>query len=80
MSDNDTESVNEWINWIEDAINRKHIKYYKFEDFSDIQEIGAGAFGKVFRANRKMSKQYFALKSFFNLNNATVKKIIREVK
>ncbi|GBC06909.1 hypothetical protein RclHR1_07130008 [Rhizophagus clarus] len=83
MSNNNvlgTENANEWINWIEDAIDKKHIKYYKFEDFFNIQEIGKGAFGKVFRANKKMSDQYFALKLFFSLNNATVKQIVNELK
>ncbi|GBC06913.1 hypothetical protein RclHR1_07130012 [Rhizophagus clarus] len=75
----DAESVNEWINWIENAISKKQIKYYKFEDFSNIQEIGAGAFGKTFRANCKTTDQYFALKSFFNLNNDTVKKIVHQL-
>lgn len=76
----DTENVNDWIDWIENSISKKHIKYYKFEDFSNIQEIGVGLFGKIFRANWKTTDQYFALKSFFNLNNATVKKIVHKVK
>jgi hypothetical protein len=70
---------NKWINWIEKAIAEKYIKYYKYEDFSNIQEIGAGSFGKVYRANRKKSPKYFALKSFPNFNNATAKEVVREV-
>ncbi|EXX50456.1 uncharacterized protein OCT59_023961 [Rhizophagus irregularis] len=79
MSDNNFQSANEWINWIENAISSTNIKYYDFKDFSNIKEIGVGAFGKVFRANRKTSEQYFALKCFFNLNNATVNRVIREI-
>ncbi len=75
----DKENTNEWINWIEEAITKKHIKYYEYDRFSNIQEIGSGAFGKVFRANWKNSEQYLALKSFFNLNNITVKEIVCEV-
>ncbi len=75
----DKENTNEWINWIEEAITKKHIKYYEYDHFSNIQEIGSGAFGKVFRANWKNSEQYLALKSFFNLNNTTVKEIVCEV-
>ncbi|GBC27655.2 kinase-like domain-containing protein [Rhizophagus irregularis DAOM 181602=DAOM 197198] len=41
------ENIDEWINWIEEAISKKHIKYYEFEDFKNIQEIGYGAFGKL---------------------------------
>ena len=83
MSDNieiqDAENSNEWINWIEVAIAEEYLKYYEYKNFSNIKEIGSGSFGKVFRANRKNSEKYFALKSFFNLDNATVKEIVREV-
>ena len=75
----DIENTNEWINWIEEAITKKHIKYYEYDRFSNIQEIGSGAFGKVFRANWKNFENYLALKSFFNFNKATVKEIVHEV-
>ena len=75
----DTENTNEWINWIEEAITKRHIKYYEYDHFSNIQEIGSGGFGKVFRANWKNHEQHLALKSFFNLNNITVKEIVNEV-
>jgi hypothetical protein len=73
------ENIDEWIDWIEEAINKKHIKYYKYENFKNIKEIGSGAFGKVFRANWKSSDNYLALKSFFNLNSITLKEIVNEV-
>ena len=80
MSNNKVaENSNEWINWIEEAISKKHIKYYEYHHFSDIQEIGSGNFGKVYRANWKNSHRYLALKSFFNLNGITVKEIVNEV-
>lgn len=47
--------------------------------FSNIKVIGAGAFGKVFRANWKHAPRYFALKSFFNLDTAVFKEIVQEV-
>ena len=75
----DTENTDESINWIEEAIVEKYFKYYKPEYFSNIQEVGSGSFGKVFRANWKKFQQYLALKSFFNLNSITVKEIVREV-
>ena len=74
-----TEDSNEWINWIEEAISKNHIKYYEYEHFSNIQEIGCGTFGKVYRVNWKNSHRYLALKSFFNLNGITVKEIVNEV-
>ena len=80
MSDNaeiQASNSNEWANWIEDGIAKKHIKYYEYSHFKNVQEIGRGGFGKVYRVNWK--NQYFALKSFIRLDNATVKEIIREV-
>ena len=75
---NNIENSNEWVNWIEEAISKKHIKYYEYHYFSDIQEIGCGSFGKVYRAKWKNSHEHLALKSF-NLNNITIKEIVNEV-
>ena len=69
---------NEWIEWIEESIAKKTIKYYDYKHFNNIQEIGFGGFGKVYRANWKSSHSYLALKSFFNFN-ITVKEIVNEV-
>ena len=69
----------EWISWIEEAISKKHIKYYKYKDFHNVQIIGHGHFGKVYRANWKNSHKYIVLKSFFGLNNTVVKEILYEV-
>jgi hypothetical protein len=74
-----TENSNEWINWIEEAIAKKYFKYYEYRHFSNIQEIGSGNFGKVYRANWKNSNSYLALKSFFNLNHIIAKEIVQEV-
>jgi hypothetical protein len=83
VSDNkqmhDTENKNEWINWIEEAIDKGQLKYYDYEEFINFQEIGTGGFGKVYRANWKNLEENFALKYFFNLDNITVKEIVREV-
>ncbi|EXX52067.1 hypothetical protein RirG_256270 [Rhizophagus irregularis DAOM 197198w] len=65
--------------WIKEAINKEHIKYYEYSEFSDFKEIGSGGFGKVYRANWKNLK-CFALKSFFNLNKVTLKEIVCELK
>jgi hypothetical protein len=43
-------NLNDWNKWIEDAISKKLIKYYEFEQFNNIQEIGYGGFGKVYCA------------------------------
>ncbi|RGB42326.1 kinase-like domain-containing protein [Rhizophagus diaphanus] len=46
MSNNTEFNSNEWIDWIEEAIAKKHIKYYDYKHFNNIQEIGSGGFGK----------------------------------
>ena len=74
---NDNNS-NEWINWIEEAISKKHMKYYDHNLFENKKKIGTGGFGKVYRVNWKNSGQCFALKSFNN-NDVTVKEIVHEV-
>ncbi|GBC20879.2 kinase-like domain-containing protein [Rhizophagus irregularis DAOM 181602=DAOM 197198] len=74
------DSYNECINWIEEAIGKKHIKYYEYNQFNNIEEIGSGSFGTVYRAKWKNSHSYIALKSFFNLNNVTIKEIVNELK
>ncbi|CAB4479790.1 unnamed protein product [Rhizophagus irregularis] len=70
---------NDLNKWIEEAISKKFFKYYEFEQFYNIQEIGSGGFGKVYRANWKNSLKRYAIKSFFNINDATVKAIVREI-
>ena len=80
MSDNNVaEGSNEWINWIEEAISKNHIKYYEYEYFHNFKEVGSGSFGKVYRVNWKNSLGHLALKSFFNFNNSMAKEIVREV-
>ncbi|CAB4379819.1 unnamed protein product [Rhizophagus irregularis] len=66
--------------WIEEAITNNHIRFYEYDKFTCIEEIGSGSFGKVFKAKFKSSDKYFALKSFFNLNNITIKEIVNELK
>src|SRR5438552_16158933 len=74
-----TGSSNEWIDWIEEAIVKNYFKHYEYDHFSNIQEIGSGGFGKVYCANWEYSRKHFALKSFSNFNNVTVKEIVNEV-
>ncbi|UZO03826.1 uncharacterized protein OCT59_024227 [Rhizophagus irregularis] len=76
----DTEYTNEWVNWIEEAVDKEYFKFYEYNKFNNIQHIGTGSFGKVFRANWKNSEKQFALKSFFSLDNIIVKEIVRELK
>ncbi|EXX64221.1 Cdc15p [Rhizophagus irregularis DAOM 197198w] len=73
------DNSNEWINWIEESITKKQIKYYDYKHFNNVQEIGFGEIGKVYRANWKNSHSYLALKSFFNFN-IVAKEIANEFK
>ena len=73
------DNSNEWVIWIEEAIAKNYFKYYEYNHFSNIQEIGSGGFGKVYRANWKNSNKCLALKSFTSLNNTTAKEIVHEV-
>jgi hypothetical protein len=72
-------SYEECINWIEEAIAKNYFKYYEYNHFNNIEEVGSGNFGKVYRANWKNSYSYLALKSFFNFDNITIKEIVNEV-
>ncbi|POG73357.1 kinase-like domain-containing protein [Rhizophagus irregularis DAOM 181602=DAOM 197198] len=76
----DIEYENEWVNWIEEAVDKEYCKFYEYNQFNNIQQIGTGSFGNVYRASWKNSEKQFALKSFFSLNNVTIKEIIRELK
>ncbi|UZO04085.1 uncharacterized protein OCT59_024484 [Rhizophagus irregularis] len=75
-----TNNSNEWINWIEEAVTKNYFKYYDYKHFNNIQEIGFGSCGKVYRANWKNFRNYLALKSFYNYNNITIKEIVNEIK
>lgn len=71
--------TNEWVNWVEEAISKKRIVHYEYEDFRNIKEIGTSDLGKVYRANWKNNFQFFGLKSLSNINDNAIKEIIHEV-
>jgi hypothetical protein len=74
-----TENSNKWIDWIEESITKKRIKYYEYEEFNNIQELGSEGFGKTLRVNWKKSDQYLLLKSFKNFDNLVAKELVHEV-
>ena len=61
------------------GLKKPYFRLYEYEHFSNVQRIGTGGFGKVYRANWKNSNKYLALKSFASLNNITAKEIVQEV-
>ncbi|CAB4388559.1 unnamed protein product [Rhizophagus irregularis] len=62
------------------SLVEEYYRFYEQEYFSNVQRIGTGGFGKVYRANWKNSDQYLALKSFFDLDDVTAKEIVHELK
>ncbi|EXX50180.1 uncharacterized protein OCT59_023942 [Rhizophagus irregularis] len=72
-----TKNSNELINWVEDFILVNNIKYYKYENFYNIEKIG----NQIYRANCKNSEQHFVLKSFNIIDNDILKEeLIHEFK
>ena len=69
----------DYISWLEESISNKHIPYYEYSDFENIQPIGEGAFGSVVRANWKDTDTIFALKRFTN-QESTLKEVVNEVR
>ncbi|GBB84972.1 hypothetical protein RclHR1_11570001 [Rhizophagus clarus] len=77
--ENTNENTNEHIDWIEEAIEKEYLQYHDYKQFRNIEQIGTGGFGKVYRVNLKNSEQPLALKSFKS-DKASVKKIVNELK
>lgn len=63
--------------WLERSIAEEHIILYEFSDFNNLQLIGKGLFGCVFRANWKNTDPIFAIKKFNN--DKTIKEVVNEV-
>ncbi|CAB4433343.1 unnamed protein product [Rhizophagus irregularis] len=68
--------------WTHDGLSYEDYLHVTFllTYYNNIQEIGLGKLGKVYRANWKNSHRCFTLKSLFDLNNITAKEIINELK
>ncbi|RGB31026.1 kinase-like domain-containing protein [Rhizophagus diaphanus] len=53
-----TENSDERINWIENAISKNYFKYYEYNHFRNIKEIGFGNFKKFIVQTGKLKRQY----------------------
>ena len=51
---------------------KKYIRYYNYEHFCGVEEVGSGRLGKVYYADWRS-------KSSFNLNEAIIEEIVKEV-
>ncbi|GES97501.1 kinase-like domain-containing protein [Rhizophagus clarus] len=67
-----------WTQWIEDGIAKGYINYHDYNEFQNITCVGAGGFGKVYRATWESSDIVVALKSL--KNNSFMKEIVNEIK
>jgi hypothetical protein len=80
MSDNikmhDTENKNDWINWIEEAVNKNQLKYYEYKEFNNFSRNWYWKFRKSLSCKLEKFRKTF---SFFSLDNITVKEIVCEV-
>jgi hypothetical protein len=63
---------------IEEAISKEYLKYYKYNDFHNVEYFKNNNSGEIYRANLKNSEQYFTIKSF-DFENNTIKEIVYEV-
>lgn len=75
---NEKESII-FIDWLENSIYNEYLCYYDFSEFKNVMEIGIGSSGIIYRANYKNTSNFFAIKSFYYSNEATLKEIVNEV-
>jgi hypothetical protein len=65
------------VNWIEKAVEKKYIKYYDFEEFTNTKELDeSSSVGSIFRANWRETDTLLVVKTPTKL---TVKEIVNEV-
>jgi len=78
-SDNKNAGADEPLQWILDGIAKDYINYHDYNEFQNIQQIGFGAFSKVYRATWENSDTVIALKSFES-NKCVIKEVVNEVR
>ncbi|RIB28981.1 kinase-like domain-containing protein [Gigaspora rosea] len=64
---------------IQKCLIEGHVKFYEYTCFEDVELIGEGGYGKVYRATFKDNEITVALKSFKG-NNISIKEIVNELK
>ena len=52
-------------------MHRCKLQFMKFKDFDNIEEVGSGAYGTIYTANRKKYVNKIVLKRFKNYNRIT---------
>ena len=69
MSDqppNNSEALSESEEWLRVAIDKEYINYQRYSTFEDVEEIGRGAMGKVYKANVKLFWKDRGIKKIYN--------------
>ncbi|PKY57882.1 kinase-like protein [Rhizophagus irregularis] len=79
MASNSSINEDKQIQWLENGIVKNYINYYDYNEFENIQYVGSGGFGKVYRATLKNSDTFVALKYIKN-NSLFIKEIVNEIK
>ncbi|RGB37964.1 kinase-like domain-containing protein [Rhizophagus diaphanus] len=80
MEETGLKEPNYYINWLEKSIADEYLNYYEYSEFKNLKPIGNGSFGSVIRANWKNSGNFFALKTFKNNCNTTLKELVNEIR
>lgn len=65
--------------WIDGEIKDKYIRYFEYDEFSQVTEIGKGGFGIVSKAELA-NKGLVALKRFVDRNSNIEDEFINEVR
>nr|CAG8543366.1 5352_t:CDS:10 [Entrophospora candida] len=66
-----------WVEWLNEAIQNEHINFYKYNSFKNTQKIGSGGSGKVYKVMYNSST--FALKSYKH-DITNMKEVINELR
>ncbi|CAJ0827636.1 13326_t:CDS:2 [Entrophospora sp. SA101] len=71
------ESKDNWLEWLNEAIQNEHINFLGYDRFKNLQKIGNGGSAKVYKAIYN-NNTTFALKSY--KDNIIMKEVINELK
>nr|CAG8600716.1 14495_t:CDS:2 [Entrophospora candida] len=67
--------------WIDEAIENRHLKFHQYEVFSEVDEIGSGSFGTVYKAYNTIYGKPMVLKSMKKglASEQTLEQIVNEL-
>ncbi len=65
--------------WLKEAIDNEHINYQQYSTFENIERIGHGAIGEVYKATSSCFQKTVTLKKFKISPYFTINEIINEV-